>query len=70
MKIVVGRWGEPMDANDLADLLHGVGADQVGATLCQTRDQITNLRPFIAARDVTLESSAVPEGLQPASRPS
>jgi predicted PurR-regulated permease PerM len=59
MKIVVGRWGEPVDANDLRDFLHAVGADQVGGTLCQTRDQITNLRPFIGGIAVSTQQLAL-----------
>jgi hypothetical protein len=48
VKIVVGRWGEAVEPADVRESLIAAGADQVGASLRQTRDQITNLRPFIA----------------------
>lgn len=48
IKIVVGRWGYPGGIDALRESLIAAGADQVGGSLCRTRDQITNLRPFIS----------------------
>jgi predicted PurR-regulated permease PerM len=48
LKIVVGRWGTVEETDAVCESLIAAGADQVGGRLCQTRDQITKLRPFIA----------------------
>jgi hypothetical protein len=48
LKIVVGRWSlaEVLDEN--RDSLLPAGADQVGSSLQQTRDQLINLQPFLS----------------------
>ena len=48
LKIVVGRWSlaEVLDEN--RDSLLPAGADQVGSSLQQTRDQLINLHPFLS----------------------
>jgi predicted PurR-regulated permease PerM len=59
-KIVAGYWANPGDIEGIRESLIGAGADQVGGSLCATRDQITNLRPFIAQ----IEASAQPHPVQ------
>jgi predicted PurR-regulated permease PerM len=48
LKIVVGRWAFPGELGESRDSLLSAGADQVGSSLRQTRDQMTNLRSFIS----------------------
>jgi len=49
LKIVVGVWGEKGGLEASRELLLATGADQVGATLLQTRDQIGNIAPLISS---------------------
>jgi hypothetical protein len=49
IKIVAGHWGAAEESDAVRESLIVAGADQVGSRLCQTRDQITNLRPFISS---------------------
>jgi predicted PurR-regulated permease PerM len=60
IKIVAGYWGNPGDIEGIRESLIGAGADQVGGSLRATRDQITNLRPFIAQ----IKASAQPQPVQ------
>jgi hypothetical protein len=48
-KIVVGRWGlkSPLDKN--REQLAAAGADYIGFSLSETRNQILNLLPVVAA---------------------
>ncbi|HEX2230353.1 MAG TPA: AI-2E family transporter [Candidatus Binatia bacterium] len=49
VKIVAGHWGTAEESEAVRESLIVAGADQVGSRLCQTRDQITNLRPFLSS---------------------
>jgi predicted PurR-regulated permease PerM len=49
IKIVIGRWGVAADKDSIRESLVAAGADQIGHSLGQTRDQIANLRPFISS---------------------
>jgi hypothetical protein len=51
LKIVVGRWTFTGELDETRDSLRSAGADQVAVSLCETRDQITNLRQFMADSD-------------------
>ncbi len=59
IKIVAGRWGYPGGLDVSRESLIAAGADQVGGSLCQTRDQITNLRAFIV-NAASVEPGAAP----------
>jgi hypothetical protein len=48
VKIVVGRWSGAGELDDSGNSLLSAGADQVGSSLQQTRDQLLKLRPFIS----------------------
>jgi predicted PurR-regulated permease PerM len=48
IKIVVGQWVPPEELDGAPGSLLSAGADQVGTTLLQTRDQIMNLRQLIS----------------------
>jgi AI-2E family transporter len=48
VKIVVGRWSGAGELDDSANTLLSAGADRVGNSLKQTRDQLLNLRPFLS----------------------
>jgi predicted PurR-regulated permease PerM len=48
IKIVVGRWSSAGDLDEGQNSLLAAGADQVGNSLQQTRDQLLNLRPFLS----------------------
>jgi hypothetical protein len=48
IKIIVGRWSGPGTLDDGQNSLLAAGADQVGSSLLQTRDQLLNLRQFIS----------------------
>jgi predicted PurR-regulated permease PerM len=63
VKILVGCWGYAGALDELRHSLSAAGADQVAVSLCLTRDQITNLRPFISQGVTSLESSAEPPQL-------
>jgi hypothetical protein len=58
VKIVAGRWGYTGEIGSIRESLIAAGADQVGGTLWQTRDQISNLRPFISHIEASAQSSA------------
>ena len=45
VKIVVGRWGR--ESEDSSTVLHSAGADRIGTTLIETRDQMVQLIQFI-----------------------
>jgi hypothetical protein len=49
LKIVVGLWGFRGELETIRNSLLSAGADQVGTTLLQTRDQIGNLSQLIAS---------------------
>jgi hypothetical protein len=49
MKIVVGRWDIRQPGPESPGSLHSAGADQVGGSLVQTRDQILNMRQLISS---------------------
>jgi len=49
LKIVVGRWAPPMLADDDPRLLVEAGANHVGSTLLETRDQLCQLAQLIPA---------------------
>ena len=66
MKIVVGRWAFAGDIDRIRESLTAAGADQVGRSLCQTRDQITNLRPFIAYADAATQPETRPHAVKQA----
>jgi hypothetical protein len=53
VKILIGQWVFPAGPGKTAHSLLAAGADQVGTTLLQTRDQIMNLRQFISDRDTS-----------------
>ena len=46
LKILVGRWGPPDLAGEGAEALLAAGADAVGATLQESRDQLYGLTPL------------------------
>jgi predicted PurR-regulated permease PerM len=48
LKILVGRWGPPGFGGDGAEPLRAAGADAVGATLQESRDQLYQLAPLLA----------------------
>jgi hypothetical protein len=60
LKIVVGYWSGGEEIDGIRESLIAAGADQIGGSLCQTRDQITNLWPLI--------SSSAPATLQPVAK--
>jgi predicted PurR-regulated permease PerM len=62
IKIVVGQWGFPEEADETPNSLLSAGADQVGTTLFQTRDQIMNLRPLISDVELSLRRGPVMTG--------
>ena len=43
LKILVGRWGVEQSVEEIRDLLRASGADRVGTTLVETREQIQEL---------------------------
>jgi predicted PurR-regulated permease PerM len=47
LKIVVGRWGPASLADDSIDPLRNTGADRVGSTLIETREQLRQLAQFL-----------------------
>jgi predicted PurR-regulated permease PerM len=53
LKIVVGRWGTMPDSHEARSFLIAAGADQVGNSLAETRDQILKLRQLIPAATAT-----------------
>ncbi|MGH7927304.1 MAG: hypothetical protein ACREQV_05880, partial [Candidatus Binatia bacterium] len=64
IKIVIGRWGLSGDTDSIRESLVAAGADQIGRSLCQTRDQITNLRPFISPAEGSAQSGAPAHAIQ------
>ena len=50
LKILVGRWGPPGLAGEGAETLMASGADAVGGTLLETRDQLYQLVPRLPGR--------------------
>jgi predicted PurR-regulated permease PerM len=64
VKIVVGWWGAGANSDGVRESLKAAGADQVGGSLCQTRDQITNLRPFISQSGTSAQSGEYAANLQ------
>jgi CheY-like chemotaxis protein len=64
VKIVVGWWGAGANSDGVRQSLKAAGADQVGGSLCQTRDQITNLRPFISQSGTSAQSGEYAANLQ------
>jgi predicted PurR-regulated permease PerM len=48
VKILVGRWGPPGLGGEGAEALRGAGADLVGATLLESRDQLYQLLPLLS----------------------
>jgi hypothetical protein len=60
LKIVIGYWSGGEEIDGTRESLIAAGADQIGGSLCQTRDQITNLWPLI--------SSSAPATLQPVAK--
>jgi predicted PurR-regulated permease PerM len=52
IKIVVGQWVSSEELDGTPASLVSAGADQVGTTLLQTRDQIINLRQLISVVDM------------------
>ena len=52
LKILVGRWGGEPSSEDVRELLRASGADRVGTTLVETREQIQEVSH--------LEPSSVP----------
>jgi predicted PurR-regulated permease PerM len=58
LKIVVGCWGGAEEIDGIRESLIAAGADQIGGSLCQTRDQITNLWPFISSTPPTLRPAS------------
>jgi CheY-like chemotaxis protein len=57
VKIVVGWWGPAANSSGVRESLKAAGADQVGGSVCQTRNQITNMRPFISQTQTIAQSS-------------
>ncbi len=55
VKIVAGHWGYSAEIDAIRESLLAAGADQVSGSLCQTRDLITNLRPFLSAVEATMQ---------------
>ena len=53
IKIVVGQWVSSEELDGTPASLVSAGADQVGTTLLQTRDQIMNLRQLISDVDMS-----------------
>jgi hypothetical protein len=53
IKIVVSQWASPEELDETPGSLLSAGADQVGTTLLQTRDRITNLRQLISGLDMS-----------------
>jgi hypothetical protein len=64
VKIVVGWWGAGANSDGVRESLKAAGADQVGGSVCQTRDQITNLRPFISQSGTSARSGEYAATLQ------
>jgi hypothetical protein len=60
LKIIVGRWGVTRESDESRSSLRSAGADQVGTSLLQTRDQILNLRQLISG--IEKSSDAAPAG--------
>jgi predicted PurR-regulated permease PerM len=56
VKIVVGWWQPAANSRGFRESLKAIGADQVGGSLSQTRDQITNMRPFISQTQTDAQS--------------
>lgn len=57
IKIVLTRLGGATEIEADRESLLAAGADQVAGTLCQTRDQITNLRPLLSHTRANVESN-------------
>jgi len=57
--ILVGRWGAAEDAEAQRPALSAAGADQVGITLAETRDQVLALLPVMGGRASADEPVAV-----------
>ena len=51
LKILVGRWGFRGEIEQTRQSLVSAGADQVGTSLLETRDQLQNLRQLISDSD-------------------
>ncbi|HEU4341822.1 MAG TPA: AI-2E family transporter, partial [Candidatus Binatia bacterium] len=58
VKIAVGLWGFSAEVEAMRDSLLAAGADQVGASLLQSRDQIGNLRQLISSADTSANHAA------------
>lgn len=58
VKILVGRWGPPGLGGEGRETLLTAGADAVGATLLETRDQLYQLAPQLSGVDVAASSGA------------
>ncbi|MBI4522321.1 MAG: AI-2E family transporter [Deltaproteobacteria bacterium] len=55
LKIIVGRWGLRAHSEESSSALRSAGADQLGTTLLQTRDQILNLRQLLSGAPFSSE---------------
>ena len=64
-KIVVGRWGPTGDVEQDQELLREAGADQVEASLLETRDHLNSWLPVLASpeAETTTGSATAPERL-------
>ena len=61
LKILVGRWGPPGLAGEGAETLVASGADAVGGTLLETRDQLDQfVPPRASASPTTVRAAASP----------
>src|SRR5262249_13786163 len=63
LKIIVGRWGKgnEHDGNSLV----AAGADHVGTTISETRDQVIQLSQIISSTDTTDHALKSADGNQP-----
>jgi predicted PurR-regulated permease PerM len=59
IKIVVNQWVSSEELDGTPGSLVSAGADQVGTTLLQTRDQIMNLRQLISGPDISPDRGPV-----------
>src|SRR5262249_850363 len=57
-KILVGRWGPLGLGGEGAETLRAAGADAVGATLLETRDQLYQLAPQLSGLESAASSGA------------
>jgi predicted PurR-regulated permease PerM len=69
VKVLVGRWGQKEDLDRIRDSLRAAGADEVGATLVDTRDQLLALTPDVASPPTRGAEPPRPEGERQAAEP-